>query len=286
VVIYNSFVKKKTIMSLIEKQISYVFSSDPANGARNLSKDGDRFSVQLDRPIMIPADSVNCSLKLTGAIIQNTVPNISLEIGNNKLYVYTDFVSTGAPTLTVITIPDGLYSLGGLNSFLTREFVRLQLPSNLITINSDDSTQKTVITFNQDNTWLDFTQTDTARTILGFNSRLVPLVPQASGHSEVGDVVAQFNRTSSFLISGDLVSNGIPVNNISKGILGEVLITARPGSQINYTPFLPSSVDATELIGKTKNFFTFNLTDQIGRSVDTLGERFSFTIVISYWIRI
>jgi hypothetical protein len=273
-------------MSVIKKQLSYVFSSDPSNGALNLSKDGDRFSVQLNQPIMVPADSLNCSLKLRSAKIWNTVPNISLEIGNNKLYIYTDFISTGSPTLHTIEIPDGLYSLDGLNTFLARELVSLDLPSNLITMASDDSTQKVVLTFNQVNTWLDFTQPDTARDVLGFNSRLVPNIPEGAGYSEVADSVAKFNRTDSFLISGDLVSNGIPVNNVSKGILGEVLITAKPGSQINYTPYLPLSVNATELIGKAKNFFTFSLTDQLSRSVDTLGERFSFTIVISYWVKV
>tara|TARA_R110000782_G_scaffold206115_1_gene294356 strand:- start:961 stop:1782 length:822 start_codon:yes stop_codon:yes gene_type:complete len=273
-------------MSLIEKQLSYVFSSDIANGAKNVSQDGDRFSVQLFTPISIPSNALNCYLKLTRATIWNTVPNISLEIGNNQLYVYTDYVSTGVPVLHVITITDGLYSLEGLNSFLARTFVSLGLPSNIIFISADESTQKTVLKFNQPNTWIDFTQLNTPREVLGFNSRNVPLVPQASGYSETADEVAKFNRTNSFLISGDLVSNGVPVNNINKGILGEVLITAPPGSQINYTPFLPPSIDATELIGKTKNFFTFTLTDQIGRSVDTNYETWSFLIVISYFVKV
>ena len=273
-------------MSLIEKQLSYVFSSDTLNGANNVSADGDRFSVQLNQPIMIPADAVNCSLKLTRATIWNTVPNISLEIGNNKFYVYTDFVTTGVPVLYIITIPDGLYSLSGLNSLLSRSFSGLGLPSNLVYITADDSTQRTILTFNNANTWVDFTQSDTCRDVLGFDSRLSPLTPQSTGYSESADSVAKFNRTNSFLISGDLVSNGIPVNNVDKGILGEVLITAAPGSQINYTPFLPPSVDATELIGKTKNFFTFKLSDQVNRDVDTLDEIWSFVIVISYWMRV
>jgi hypothetical protein len=273
-------------MTAIEKQLSYVFSSDPLNGAKNISNDGDRFSVQLYQPIMIPAESLNCSLKLTRATVWNTVPNISLEIGNNLLYVYTDYVSTGSPVLHIITFPDGLYSLSGLSSFLARKFVSLNLPSNLIVITSDESTQKTILTFNFNNTWIDFTQAQTCRDVLGFNSRLVPLTPQAAGHSETGDVVAVFNRTNSFLISGDLVADGIPINNRSKGILGEILITSPPGRQINYTPFLPSSVDASELIGNSKNFFTFQLSDQVGRNVDTLGERWSFTIVISYWVKV
>jgi hypothetical protein len=273
-------------MSLIEKQLSYVFSSDPLNGANNVSADGDRFSVQLFQPIKIPADAVNCSLKLTRATIWNTVPNISLEIGNNKLYFYTDYVTSGVSVLYTITIPDGLYSLAGLNSFLARSFNGLGLPTNLIYITGNDSTQRVVLTFNEANTWVDFTQTNTPRDVLGFNSRLVPLSPQVTGYSESADSVAKFNRTNSFLISGDLVSNGIPVNNVNKGILGEVLIKSTPGSQINYTPFLPPIIDATELIGKTKNFFTFGLTDQQGRKVDTLDEIWSFVIVISYWMRV
>ena len=65
-------------MSLIEKQISYIFISDPADGAKNVSVNGDAFSVQLDAPISIPQDAVHCSLKLTQADV-NKCTGLNLE---------------------------------------------------------------------------------------------------------------------------------------------------------------------------------------------------------------
>ena len=156
----------------------------------------------------------------------------------------------------------------------------------MITLSGDDATQKTVITFNEDNTQIDFTQSDTPRDVLGFNSRLAPLALEPAVHIEFGDNTAAFNRTNSFVIQGDLISNGIPINSIARGVMANVPITSSPGSQIIYQPFLPPAVNANELIGRTKNYFSFRLTDQINRPVDTLGELWGFTVVISFWMKV
>ena len=122
------------------------------------------------------------------------------------------------------------------------------------------------------------------RVILGFNSRLVPLVPQTPPYNEAGDTTAAFNTISSFLIKSDLVSDGIPVNSVSSGTIANVLIDVPPGSLINYTPFHPTRVDASELIGRPKNSFNFRLTDQNGVAVNTSGEYWSFTVVLRYYV--
>ena len=73
----------------------------------------------------------------------------------------------------------------------------------------------------------------------------------------------------------DLISNGIPVNNTSIGTIANVLIDVKPGSQINYTPVISTKADASELIGKSKNYLSFRLTDQNRNIVNTNGEYYS-----------
>jgi hypothetical protein len=276
-------------MSIIEKQLSYLFVSDPINGARNVSSNGDAFSVQLDSPIHIPHNAIHCHLKLTQAEIWNVVPNISAAIGNNTLYIYTDWAADPDPPNPVnfqIVIPDGLYSLTGLNNFISSSLINLNYPSTMIVLSGDDATQKSILTFNQDNTQIDFTQNNTPRDVLGFNARLAPLALEPAVHVEFGDAPAAFNRTNSFVIQGDLISNGIPINNIARGVLANVPITNSPGKQVIYQPYLPPAIAADELIGKSKNYFSFRLTDQLNRPVDTLGEHWSFTVTISYWLKV
>jgi len=75
-----------------QRQINYIFSSDPANGAFPVTPQGSSFSVQLYEPILIPMSSTYCVVGVQGANIWNTVPNISPELNNNILF-FTDGVN-------------------------------------------------------------------------------------------------------------------------------------------------------------------------------------------------
>jgi hypothetical protein len=275
---------------LIEKQLSFIFSSNPNNGAQNVSADGSSFSVQLNSPISIPSEAVYSTIEVQSANIWWSVPNVSVALNNNTLHIYSDWIAAdggvpvGSPNYT-ITIPDGLYGLKELAAAIARELVNLGLPSNLFTLSGDDSTQKTILTFGYDDvTTLDFTQANTFREILGFDSRFVPTTPKTAGWSEYSDNIARFNQISSFLINTDLISDGIPVNNTSNGTIANVLIDVKPGSLINYSPVISVKANADQLIGKSTNYFSFRLTDQDRRVVNTNSEYWSLTAVIKYYI--
>ena len=281
-------------MSLIEQQLTFYFSSSPENGAKNISADRNRFSVQLDNPIHIPQAAVKCSLEVSKALIWNTVPNISAEIGNNTFKVLeggTSIVPAGDPgnPNRVITIPDGLYSITELQNYLSKAFANLGKSSDLVKFSQDDATQKVILTFPYTTTQVDFRDSESpnnCRTVLGFNNRLVPLdTLQPAGWSEAGDVEAEFNRTNNFVIRTNLISNGVPVNNIYGGNICIVPITAVPGSQIVYQPYIPDKVDAGELINHIKNEFNFELVDQLGRQVEVgKSEPWSFVCIIKYYV--
>lgn len=270
---------------------SYLFSSDPENGALNVNNNGSTFDVSLNSPIQVPRDAHGATIEVVSSHIWYTVPNISNVIGNDKLYIITDHPDPlgdpipGGPNFE-ITIPKGLYSVEALAVAIQRELVNIGLPEDLIELTGDYASQRSVLTFNSGgfDVQLDFTKADSFREILGFDARLVPLAPVPNGHFELGDTVAEFNRVNSFLITTSLISSGIPVNNIGSGVIAQVPIDVESGHQINFHPFNPLRCSADELVGRSVNYLSFALQDQKRRLVDTNDEKFSFNLVLRYWI--
>jgi len=261
---------------LIPKSTSFFFSSDPLVGAQNVSVDGSEFTVVLDAPIALPQGAMSATLSVSQASVWNTSYNISAAFGNNEITIVE-----GEVPFTLI-IPDGLYSLSGLNAYLATQFVNMLLPANLIVISGDDATQRTILTFLNTGDKVDFTQPNSVRGILGFDPDLV--VSTGPGFNVFSDEPANFNRVNSYLIRSNLVSQGIPVNNIGQGIISQIPISVPPGSQINYQPRNPIPVDASELVGMGKNAFTFSLVDQNLRPTPTAGETWDFVLVLNYFI--
>ena len=261
---------------LIPKSASFFFSSDPANQAQNVSADGSQFTVVLNSPLALPKGAMAATLSVSQANIWNTSYNISAAFGNNV------FRFRSANNDHTIIFPDGLYSLSGLNSYLSTQFANLGLSSNLLSVGGDDATQRAIITFVNAGDQVDFTVANSVREILGFNARLV--VATIAGFNAFSDEPANFNRVNSYLIRSNLVSQGIPVNSIGQGIIAQVPINVSPGSQIHYQPLNPIPVDAGELVGMGRNVFTFSLVDQNLRPTPTAGETWDFVLVLTYYV--
>lgn len=262
---------------LLEKSYSYIFNSDPASGAQQISADGSSFTVTLNLPISIPSSAVDAIGGVLQANIWNTSPNISALFSNNTF----TFTTTQAPAGTyTITIPDGLYSVEGLNTFLSSQFVNLGFSPTLISIGGDNSTQRSILTFEFSGDSVNFTTTTSVRTVLGFNSQI--LTAPSNNFSYYSDNIASFNRNNSYIIASNFVSQGIPVNNQSAGILTTVPIDIAPGSQINYQPQNVIWFDICELIGKSKLNIQFRLLNQDLEPTPTGGEFWSFTMLIKY----
>ena len=259
---------------IFEKTASYVFSSNPALGAINISPDGSEFTVAMDNPIDVPHGVVDCTIDVLAASIWNVSPNISASFGNNMFY----FSQAGTPY--VVTIADGLYSLPQLNNYLSRFFVNNGLQKNQIVFSGDDSTQKSIITFNFVGTQIDFTQPNTIRSILGFNSQLLPAGGPSTiqGENYVSDTIATFNRINFFYVKSNLVNSGLPLNGTPGNIIAQIPITATPGSQINYSPQNVISINARTLSGNSFQSIRMSLLDDQLRPVNTLGEFWSITL--------
>ena len=249
-------------MTLVQKDLTYFFSSSTRLGAQNKDNNGARFQIQLDRAISVPVNAVDVNIEVTSANIWFTSPNIDAIYQNNLLYLeYDDGVNSGS---IVLTIPKGLYSVNSLNQTIEHLLNDVLIPGSpgyfqcdSILFTSDSATQKVKLQFG---TLYLSMLTDQAllnniAPTLGWYDSANPLVTDLgpigpslyTGQVFTAPSVAQLNKINAYLIHGDIVKNGIAVNNTQANILT-----------------------------------TFWLTDELNRYIDTNDEDFSFALTVSY----
>jgi hypothetical protein len=235
----------------------------------------------------------HAGLALTvSAIISNTINIQSFTVtGNSGGAVQSGIATTfsryrGNSGLVnyVCTIPQGLYDLSLLNSAVMRSLENqgaLFDPDPILTFSADSATQRVELSFYYNNVSIDFTQPDTPRDILGFNSAVYgPYL--TNPFSIVAPNIASFNQVNYFLIHSDLTYRGIRFNNSYNQTIAQVLIDKAPGSQIIYAPFNPARINASELAGGNRTNLRFWLTNEDDVRVDTNGEYWSARLVIRY----
>lgn len=266
----------------ITYQLPMIFSSSLEDGAERKSTDGSTFSISLDRPILIPRSTKYCWVEVQAATVWNTVPNIETGV-NDKFYF--EIIGGLLNGTYQFTIEQGVYDVVSLNDAIEREITQtLQLPSKTLEIFGDVSTQKVIIQWNNiSQVNFDFTQSDTFREILGFNSQIVNgNALGIAGEQFKADNVAAFNNVEYFLIHCDLVNKGLRNNSNYSQIVSQVLIDRAVGAQIHSTPFNPPRIPAMELIDSKRNSITLWLTDSLNRRVNTGGEDWGVRLVINY----
>lgn len=266
--------------SFIEYNLPFIFSSSPKSGASNISLDGSSFNVLLERALVIPRKAHNCYITVQNSTVWWNIFNVKFGI-NDKLDVeYTNLIPI---TLNfTITIDPGLYDLDHLSSEIGRKLLLNGVPQDLFILVPDTSTQKTVIQFNYPLVQLDFNIPQNFAELLGFNERLVPLLPTTGVQYEKSDGIANFNTIEYFLLHSDLVSRGMRINNKYNNTISQILIDVPPGSQIVSNPNNLIKIPANELIGEKRKFFRFWLTDQDNNLVNTQNEIFSCKLVVHY----
>jgi hypothetical protein len=271
-------------VNLVPEEVSFIISSNPDNGASNVSSDGHYFEVNLEDALQIPKSAMNVNLSVQESTVWWTIPNIVT--GQNDKFYITGPNKSDVSTNFVITIPQGLYDLTGLNQAIQRELETANAkisPDPLVSLTGDESTQKVEIRFNYTATSVDFTQLQTFREIIGFNSAVIG--PFATVPTTVlAPNVAQFNTINYFLLHSDLVGRGIRFNKEYNQTIAQILIDTSPGTQIVSKPFNPSKINCQELAGALRKKLRFWLTDDKNRPVNTNQEYYSARIVIDYLV--
>ena len=185
----------------------------------------------------------------------------------------------------VITIPQGLYDLNLLNNAIITQLENQGASSStepIISLSADNATQRVQIRFPFPSSKIDFTQPNTIRNLLGFNSQIYGGYPTAPV-TITAESVASFNQVNYFLLHTDLVSRGLRFNNQYTQVVSQILIDRQPGSQIVSRPFNPAKIPCNELIGATRSSIRIWLTDDQNRRVDTNGEYYSARITLEYY---
>ena len=258
---------------------SFFFSSDTKAGAQNVSSDGTRFSVQLADPIAIPDGALACELGVVTASIWNNSPNIGPGLGppgvDDNNFQYT--TSTAPAGTYSITLPTGLYSLAAISSYMSSRFVNNGHAANLFSLSGQAAATITTLTLGDT---ARCEQAGTIGSILGFPSAAI--VSTIANQVSFGTTIATLNRNNTYLISGDLIAGGIPVNSSASGLIATIPIVAVPGEQINYTAQNVLWTPARELVGTLKSGFSFWLTNERGEATPTACETWSFTLIIRF----
>lgn len=269
-------------MNIVEKKLSYTFSSDPARGAYAITDNGASFSVNLNYPLELPKTTKYATIEVHSASIWYVSPNISAALGNN-IFSYWD----GGNLLT-FTIADGLYNFPQLVAAIALTADSQPAPPSTPFLQqfrffADDPTQRTAIQFLAPiGPYINWVAGGMWQ-IFGFTlgSTTGPVIANTV---VFGNTQAEFNILNQYLIQSDLVHTGIPVNSNQTNVLTTVYIDVPPGTQLNFQPQQPQICNADELIGGTRTNFRFFLTDQNNRPIDTFGEFWSFIITIRYFI--
>lgn len=265
---------------MTEYQIPLIVSSDPNNGASQISDQGSRFELIFQRPLIIPPCKY-CWIEVEQSTIVFNNPNITSGINSEMKIDYDNTVDP--PSTFNISIETGLYDLDHLNAAIQQQLTNLGAPSSdLVTLIPDTATQRVILKLRL-HTQVDFTINFSFREILGFNSRLAAaLHATVDNQYEEGDTTAGFNTILYYLIHSDLINYGIRINNAYTQVIMQVPISVAAGSQIVYEPFRPTKIPSNELRNKSLRQLHFWLTDDSNNFVNTLNEVWSCRFVIHY----
>ena len=224
-----------------------------------------------------------------GTILTNTITSFSFLTTNTTVLAQNagnfDRLRGGDGIVNyVITLPQGLYDLNLMNNAIATQLENAGASSDsepVISLSADIASQRVQIRFPFPSSSVDFTQSDTFRGILGFNSGVYGPYSTAP-ITQTAQNTASFNQVNYFLLHSDLCSRGIRFNNQYTQVVSQILITASPGSQIVSTPFNPAKINTNELIGATRSSIRVWITDDQNRRINTNGEYFSARLKLQY----
>ena len=257
----------------------YLFSSDPDNGAYNISATGNRFSVSFNPPLSFDNNATRLRLELLETELYYTNPNVNST--NNRLTITTHDIN-GVSMIYNVVVPTGLYELTALNTAIKNILVVAGANPNLISFVSNNSKSRVVMTLIGD-TRVDFSEQFSIGYLFGFLPQpYAPIGPSSIDRKTVYEAPnsAHLNNINFFVLNSNIVNNGLMFNGSARQAIGRILITAEPSGQIVSTPISPYSIDITSLKYSSFSNLSFWMTDDTNNDIST-SEPFSFRLRIT-----
>lgn len=260
----------------------FLVSSNPASGARNLSPLGSQFDVVFDKEYRYDAKAKSIKLEVLESEMYFNSRNIdSVRYNNHRVRVDGPNLLNVVQSV-VITIPNGLYTPESLNASFQLLLNNAGFQPNMLSISGNDPINRIQITFNYVNASVHFNNPDYHgfAELLGYT--FIVLTPVSVGQSIVAPNPATFNKINYYTITSNITSDATIVNGNSSHVIARILINASPNFQIQDSPAYPYTFDLTYLRGRSIRQLTFQLRDDSGSLVDTLGEYWSMRYRITY----
>jgi len=297
---------------MLKAQQDFVFSSNPANGAVNVTSKGDRFEIIMNPPLLIPLDAENVQVSVPQATVWYNTPNMFAASNSFALQCYHPNHNNPSFLLQLlIVMPPGMYAgIDQVNDTFRQELETatqalsftdatyswegFELP---VSFAIDPITGKTLVQFRENPipnpagpaSSVNFAVENSIAPFLGFESGAtltsINLVNSANNVLEfLAPNAAKINSVNSYFIHTDLVTTGISVNGSAKQVVSQIpILVSGLGQQIKYLPPVPSVSQAPFLAGNTKTSILCWLTNEANEPVDTQGEYWDFRLRITYW---
>jgi hypothetical protein len=253
-----------TSVEFINKEISLVFDS-ASTGVQILGPDPNNkaeFSVRFDEPLTLPPHGIDCTLQTDEVIVTNNNPNLTEP---------SDFTYDGV----TYTIPVGLWSVSELEDEMNFLIGATDTDIKLTGVQAIGKVRiysKLVLDFPGG-------VSNQLVTLLGLTIGQLPI---AAADTILGNNIAQFNVQDSYVVSTDLVSNGIRFNNDYAQVISVVHITTGAGGLIVFTPVQPAIIPTPELLGVTKSRIEMRLLKNDLTPVDTRETNWSARVRVRW----
>lgn len=236
--------------------------------ASNTSQNGSTISYHLSPPINVGQGKT--TFRVNEAEFWYSFPNISVAKSNYRIAWIHNLVADQ------YDFQDGLYSLDSINNNLRDYFVLKGLPEDLFVFSADVSTSKVSIELNH--TGLVVTSEDALGIgkILGWTGLTtwdVNIQPIYEAPAK-----ASLNAVNRVLVHANFVSGSYLSSKGGSDVVCSVQINVGVGRQILYRPNIPIEID---VFANHLAYVEFYVTDENGNRLDTAGEYWSLTGVLS-----
>ncbi len=288
-------------MNYIQKEQSYFFTSNSKFLRIPPTLNGSRFTVNLQAPIMVPSNAEGTTISCTEFALTHVNPNVSgsfpNEQANNKImFIFNDGYN---PSENIdITLDDGNYTPDSLNLEVQTKLSQVVIPwsdpptffsPTSIIITANPGSQRIILSLAKELTLVTNTAPNVVNVmpLLGWPHTHPNLSPSFPGQIFVAPQVALLNRVNVYLLHAPSLlqsSGGIPVNAIPQTILATAQVNVPAGNLLTVEPINPTQIPADHLKYNSGNDYTFYLTDEQLRPINTLGEVFSFKVVVKYMV--
>jgi hypothetical protein len=281
----KGFWKIKKSRQCIKKKMPETLIVVNSKDGSNRSADGSSYDVVFDAPIKAAFGTPH--LKVLSSTIWYTFPNV--KTGSNELIIRH---GAGLTLYSSLVIPQGLYSIGELNSAIQHQIGSQGLAgflSDTIAIAPNYATGRATVTLTIPTSMptqhieIDWGNSSLAP-LLGFTTAVS--LDAASGNYTAtffGDDIASLSPVASLQIHCSVARGSVVSGKTDSAVLASIQIDARPGFQILYNPVQAPRVLAPEFgFSSGVRSMRMRLTDQDGNALNTQNESWTATLLLEW----